>query len=152
MCENLKDEEVIILSSDSDFIQLLQRGLNVKLYNPSIKRYVEPPSFHYLGWKILRGDKKTDNVPGLVNDKEAQELVENPKLLEGFLAVDENRASFNLNKQLIEIKMVPDEELILIDGTADFQSLEGEFSKMEFKTMLADKYWSSFKKVFETLC
>lgn len=151
LCESLKSEEIVVLSTDSDFIQLLQRGLNIKLYNPVTKEYVQPPTFHYLGWKILRGDKKTDNIPGLVSDEKARTLIENPKLLEDFLSLEENRAAFNLNKQLIELCPVPDEELILATGTSDFKSLEEEFSKMEFKTILIDKYWLMFKKTFNTL-
>jgi 5'-3' exonuclease len=151
LCENLKNEDVTIISTDSDFIQLLQRGLNVKLFHPGRKEFIEPPTYHYLGWKILRGDKKTDNIPGLMGDDEACTMVQDPKALEDFLSNDENRAAFNLNKQLIELSPVPDDELVLTEGTLNLEALSEEFQKMELKTMLVDKYWSTFKETFGSL-
>jgi 5'-3' exonuclease len=151
LCENLKEENNTIISSDSDFIQLLQRGLRVKLYHPGSKEFLEPPKYHYLVWKILRGDKKTDNIPGLMSDAKALAMVSDPQLLEDFLSIEENKAAFNLNKQLIELSQIPDEEMILSQGTANFEALKEEFEKMEFKSFLVDKYWSSFKETFSSL-
>lgn len=150
LSENLKDEEVIILSTDSDFIQLLQADIGVKLFNPIKKEYVEAPTYHYLAWKSLRGDK-SDNIPGLVSDAKALAMVENPKLLENFLLSEENKIGFNLNKSLIELSKVPEEELIFIEGKNNFEIIEDEFKKMEFKTLLVDKYWNSFKETFSSL-
>lgn len=153
LCQNLKNEEVIILSSDSDFIQLLQNKEipNVKLFNPALKDFVSPPSHHYLGCKILAGDKKTDNIPGLMSLKKATEMIQNPKLLEEFLSVEENRAAFNLNKKLIELAPIPENELILTDGNFDLKALREEFARMEFKTILTDKYWATFSETFGKL-
>ncbi len=151
LCENLKDEEVTIISSDSDFIQLLQRGLEVKLFHPGMKEFITPPKYHYLGWKTLRGDKKTDNIPGLMSDAKALDMIQQPKLLEEFLANEENRAAFNLNKQLIELRTIPNDELILKEGVLNLEALKEEFSKMELKTMLTDKYWTTFKETFSSL-
>lgn len=54
--------DFIVVSSDSDFIQLLQRFSNVRLYNPIKKAFVESPDHDYVFWKALRGDA-SDNVP-----------------------------------------------------------------------------------------
>lgn len=151
LCENLKDEDVTILSSDSDFIQLLQKGLNVKLFHPGTKEFIEAPTHHYLGWKVLRGDKKTDNIPGLMSDAKATAMITDPKLLEEFLSIEENRAAFNLNKQLIELSPVPDDELILKEGSLNLEVLKEEFSKMELKTILVEKYWVTFTETFSSL-
>jgi 5'-3' exonuclease len=41
LAEDLKDEDVVVLSNDSDFIQLLQKGYeHFKIYNPFKKQYM----------------------------------------------------------------------------------------------------------------
>ncbi len=61
------DEEVIILSADSDFHQLLKHP-NVYQYNPTKGAFVDLSAYHdspefYLFQKIVRGDLQTDNIP-----------------------------------------------------------------------------------------
>ena len=151
LAENLREEECIIVSTDSDYIQLLQRDLpNTKIYNPTTKVYVEKPRFHYLGWKSLRGDK-SDNIPSLMSDAKALKTVDDPELLEKFLAIEENRAAFSFNKELIELRDVPENQMLFTVGTQDFDYLEKEFETMEFKTMLVPKYWDKFKEVLGSL-
>lgn len=152
LADNLKDEEIIIVSTDEDYWQLLNdKKENIKLFNPKLKTYVEAPDYHYLVWKCLRGDK-SDNIPGLVSDERAMDLVKDPQALKDFLASDENKANFNLNKNLIELKIISDSSLDLKEGNLDLNYLKNEFTKMEFKSMIVDKYWGNFSKVFNSLC
>lgn len=151
LCKNMNGEDITILSSDTDFIQLLQCDLNIKIFSPHLKDFVQPPKFHYLAWKSLSGDK-SDNIPGLVSNNKAISLLEDPKLLEELLSSEENRSRFNLNKELIELRIVPDDELIFTDGETDFEKLFQEFEKMELQSLLIDKYWLSFKNTFDQLC
>ena len=60
-----RDQKILILSSDGDFLQLQQYGSNVKQYNPSQKKYVksENPILE-LKEKIIRGDKG-DGIPNM---------------------------------------------------------------------------------------
>lgn len=48
LATSLKDEDVTIISNDSDYIQLLQNDINVKIYNPIKKEYMKAPDYHYL--------------------------------------------------------------------------------------------------------
>lgn len=148
---SLRDEETIVISSDSDYLQLLQWDIpNVKIYNPSIKGYLDKPAFHYLVWKALRGDK-SDNVPKIMSDSKALKMVSDAKALEDFLISDENKALFNLNKSLIELKQIPDDEIEIVDGIKDLEFIESQFKMMGFKSMLTDNYWLKFKEVFNSL-
>jgi DNA polymerase I len=152
LVENLKDEACIIVSNDTDFLQLLQKGYqSLQIYLPSEKSFAKNPDFHYLAWKCLRGDKKSDNIPGLVSDQEALRLLQAPDDLKKFLGQAENQANFNLNKSLIELQLVPEDQLIFKDYQVSFERLEKEFASMEFETMLAPAYWSRFKETFQPL-
>ena len=78
-----KGDDVTIISSDSDFTQLLNSfEENFRIYNPVKKSFVEKPDYDYVTWKALRGDP-TDNIAGIpgVGDKTAEKLCKNPKLL-----------------------------------------------------------------------
>jgi 5'-3' exonuclease len=147
---NLKDEEVIIVSNDGDLIQILQKGLsNVKIYNPFKKQFVENPDYHVLTFKCF-GDK-SDNVPKLASEKKAIEFASDPKKLLEFLSIEENRANYNLNKQLVELQMVPEDQLQFIECKPNFDYLRQEFNRMEFKTMVNDDYWERFVETFSRL-
>jgi 5'-3' exonuclease len=151
ICENIKNENIIIISNDTDYIQLLQKNYtNIRLYNPIKKQFIEPPEYHYLLWKILRGDP-SDNITGIVSDEEAEKLAKSPNKLLLFLKQEENRSNFNLNRDLITLRKVPDEEIIFFDYTINFDYLKSEFKKMEFKTFLNKKYWNKFIMTFGKL-
>ena len=87
-------DEVTIVSSDSDFIQLLNDEDNkkVKLWNPVKKKFIDCWPVDYITWKALKGDA-TDNVPGIkgVGEKRAFALCETSSALYNFLIADENR-------------------------------------------------------------
>src|SRR5271163_2339264 len=52
LCENLKSEDLTVISSDTDYIQLLQRNYaQVQIYNPIKKIYMEAPGYPYVAWK-----------------------------------------------------------------------------------------------------
>lgn len=152
LAENLKDEEVIIVSNDSDFVQLLQKGYqHLRIYNPFKKNYMSAPSYHYLTWKCLAGDKKTDNIPGLVGPKTAEKLATDIDKFAEFLDKSENHANYSLNKSLIELKIVPDESLEFTDYHINFDSLKIHFIKMDFKSMFDGNYWDRFCETFSNL-
>lgn len=151
LATNMKEERCTIVSTDSDYNQLLQKDLeNLRIYNPKSKSYVDKPEFHYLVWKALRGDK-SDSIPSLMSDNRALEMVSNPGALSVFLESEESRAAFNLNKDLIELRNIPEDDLQFSVGSSNFEYLEKEFDRMEFKTMLVPKYWERFKEVLGSL-
>lgn len=151
LVENMKDEDITVLSNDSDFIQLLQKGYsNVKLYNPYKKDYVTPPEYNYVAWKCLCGDK-SDNIPGVMGDKTAQKTLADPDKFQKVLAQEEKRAQFNMNRQLIEFKQIPIEEIRLEEGTTNWDALKAEFAKMEFNSIINDKSWTKYVNTFNCL-
>jgi 5'-3' exonuclease len=151
LCENMKDEDLTVLSNDSDFIQLLQRDYsNLRVYSPIKKVDMEAPPYPYVAWKCLAGDK-SDNIPSLVKPKKALEMSTNPELFKTWMEVEENRANFSINRQLIEFKSVPEEEIFLIDGQRNFILLKEEFSKMKFESIINDTSWNKYVKTFDTI-
>lgn len=151
LIDNMQEEDITVISNDSDYIQLLQKGYkNLKIYNPFTKANMSSPEYHYLAWKSLSGDT-ADNIEGLVGKAKATTLISNPTKLNDFLSKEENRANFNINRQLIELRMVPLEEIIIEEGQTNFETLQLEFDKMEFKTILKEPYWTNFKSTFSCI-
>ena len=151
LCDNMRDEELTILSNDSDYIQLLQRGYpNCRIYNPIKKTFMEAPAYPYVAWKCLNGDK-SDNIPALLKPKKALDTVNNPELFKKFMDVQENRANFNINRQLIEFRSVPMEEIILHEGIRNFDIVKKEFARMDFQSIINDKSWEKYTKTFDCL-
>jgi len=151
LCENMKDEDLVVITSDSDFIQLLQRGYsNLTVYNPIKKVAMEAPSYPYVAWKCLNGDK-SDNIPGCLKPKKALATVNDPELFKKFMAVEENRANFSVNRQLIEFRSVPEEEMILQEGKRDFVLLKQEFERMDFQSIVNDNSWEKYTKTFDCI-
>ncbi len=145
--------EFTVASSDTDFIQLLQRFANVRLYNPITKAYVQAPDYDYVFWKALRGDG-SDNVPALpgVDDARAAALMDDPDSLREVLR--EHGATFSRNVDLIRFIDFSDEELLQVRSsspTRDWDAVNGAFEAMLFNSILKRPYWDKFQATFDTL-
>ena len=153
LAENMRDEDLTILSSDSDYTQLLQKNFkSIKIYNPIKKMFVENPNYPYVYWKCLVGDK-SDNIPGFkgIAAKRAEALLKSPKQFEEFLSLEENRANFNIFRKIIEFSKVPDEELVISEGAKDFEQVFKEFERMQFKSITNEASWIKFKSTFDSI-
>lgn len=151
LCENMKEEEITVISNDSDYIQLLQRGYKyLTIFNPIKKVVMEAPEYPYITWKSLNGDK-SDNIPGLLKPKKALEAVNNPDIFRKWMSIEENRANFNINRQLIEFRSVPEEDLIIQEGTRNFEALRSEFAQMDFQSIINDKSWERYTNTFNCI-
>jgi len=151
LVSTLQDEDLTVISSDKDYIQLLQKGYdNLKVFSHNLKGYVVPPDYHFLTFLTLNGDT-SDNIPSLISKKKAIAIASDPEKLAEFLSVVENRANYSLNNQLVAFKIIEDEELQFSEYEVDFDSLKEEFEYMEFETILEDKYWNRFIETFERL-
>lgn len=145
-----------VASNDTDFIQLFNRFMNVKVFNPMTDSYVECPDYDYVAWKSLRGDG-SDNIPGIpgVGDKTAEKLVKDPALLEDFLAEDAERmATFERNRDLIGFIEWSDDERELLtcsSPTKDWNAVSTCFEQMGFKSLLKEKTWQKFVATFDSL-
>ena len=146
-----KDDDVTVVSTDTDFIQLLDRR-NVRLYNPIRKEHVAPAQFDYLAWKALRGDK-TDNVPSVagMTDKAAEKLISDPVRLEKFLSEGSNREDYARNLSLIGFKYVHEGDISYVDGSPNWPVLRTALSDFKFFSMTNDKSWKNYIATFDAI-
>lgn len=152
-----EDDEKIIVSSDTDFIQLCQDAPGVKLYNPIRKDYREPPEYPYAAWKALRGDG-SDNIQGIrgIGDKRAASLLSEVGLLDRFLdnKGPETRETYERNLRMISLcAMTPEEFRDVEVSFADshLSTLRDTFTEMKLKSMITDKAWSNYSGPFKEL-
>ncbi len=145
-----------VVSSDTDFIQLLQEFDHVNLYNPIKKEYVSPPDYDYVTWKALRGDA-CDNIKGIpgIGDKTATRLVTEDIDKLSMLKDDaEKGAIFFRNYEMIKLHQMIDEELNEItcsQPVCDWDTIQAAFDEMGFKSMTKKKYWERFMDTFDSL-
>ena len=139
-------DNVVICSSDSDFIQLISE--RVALWNPLRKKFIDPWPVDYVTWKSLRGDK-TDNVAGIkgVGDKTAHKLASNPDMLKSFL-VGEKLAVFNEAKAQIRLAKICDNKFEQAHFNFNADSLKREFIERDFKSIV-EKGWSKWMTTWE---
>jgi DNA polymerase I len=150
-----KGHDVTIISSDSDFIQLLNiERYDIKIYHPIKKIFIEPPDYDYVTWKALRGDA-TDNIPGIpgVGDKTATKIVNDPLKMKAILENKEKRKIFERNVNLIRLVDFSNDmsKLERKTGNGDFEMLHNAFEDMEFSSFIKEKTWNKFVKTFERL-
>ena len=150
-----KSDSWTIVSSDTDFIQLLQERDNVKLYNPVRKEFVSAPEYPYLTWKALRGDV-TDNIPGIpgIGDKTAKKLSCDPDLLLKFLGKPATSLLFERNYALISFLEWSAEDIKLMSASTPFKNwdaVKSVFEHFSFSSMIKDDSWQKFIKTFDTM-
>ena len=151
------DDEVIVLSSDSDFTQLVTGPgrSRVRLMSPA-KGLTEVawPGYDYVRWKALKGDP-TDNIPGLpgIGGKRATALVQDDEKLRSLLESADLRARYETNLQLIQLRDVEAEgvPMQLSRGDADWSTVWGTLDEMRMTSMLSETYWPKFTKTFDRL-
>lgn len=121
----IKDENILILSSDGDFLQLQmwsQKGGNtVKQYNPTQKKYVKSDNpLRDLKEKIIGGDKG-DGIPNVLSPSDCfvRDLRQKPitkNRLDQFLNEDHEkwadetaRIGYSRNETLIDLRLIPED-------------------------------------------
>ena len=142
-------DDVVICSSDSDFIQLLDRS-HISLWNPVKKSFVDRWPVDYLTWKALRGDK-TDNVPGIkgVGDKTAMKLASDPDKLKEFLTADKLKI-FESAKSQISLAKISDNNFDTHVYSISIDALKEEFVNRGFKSIV-EKGWQKWINTLEVL-
>ena len=144
---------VTIISSDTDFIQLLD-DKNVNLWNPIKKKFIDRWPVDYVTWKALKGDP-TDNVPGIkgIGEKRAFALCETSKTLYDFLTEDKSR-KLSFESAYAQIKLAdidedsPKWEIVQSRFAEIF--LKKAFTEFGFKAIIG-KSWSKWKEIMEVL-
>jgi hypothetical protein len=67
------------------------------------------------------------------------------------MEVEENRSHFNMNRQLIEFSKVPESDIVLKEGLANFNILKDKFDEMKFVSITNAKSWEKYKNTFNCL-
>jgi DNA polymerase I len=149
------DDDVTVISTDSDFIQLYQTHPHVNVWHPINKEFVRPPAegMDYVIWKALRGDK-TDNVPGVagVSDKRATELASDPEVLQQFLTENPDAAQvYNRNLGIIKLDdLGPDMSGLDVHvGKSDWEKLKDHFASFQFQSMIKSGTWEKYVRTFD---
>jgi len=143
-----KEDHVTIVSSDSDFIQLLELRSDIELYNPVKKTFVEKIP-NYVIQKALIGDP-TDNVPGIPGVGAVKAVALASDTLKRCIFLQSNPTYndiFNRAYAMIKFKPVQDEEVTYIESRFDEQKLLQEFTNREFKSIIG-KSWPKWVKTF----
>lgn len=150
-----KDNNVTIISSDTDFIQCIDD--NISLYNPVRKKYIEKPSYDYVLWKSLKGDT-SDNIEGFkgIGDKRAKKLCENKNELEQFLANEGYREKLENNLFMISLHDLTTDSKDIQYFTGPEQrmwdDLKDVFAQFEFNSIIGkEKTWKKYIDTFEKL-
>jgi DNA polymerase-1 len=150
------DDEKIVVSSDTDFIQLCQDASNTSLYNPITKEFRGVPVYPYAMWKALRGDS-ADNIAGIKgigNKRAAQLLVSESVLSEYFKKFPDNHQTYLQNLDMIALQpMTKDERSAVEYSFADrpLETLREAFTTLKFKSMISDKAWEKYSHPFTEL-
>ena len=147
-------DDCVVISTDTDFIQLLNHHPNVALYNPIRKKYVPTPNYDYVTWKSLKGDG-SDNISGFhgIGDKRATALALDESRLNEFLATDSTRLLFDRNYELIKFFDLENEMNHLESSTYDlnWNDVKEQFQEMEFFSITNPKSWDRFVQTFKKL-
>lgn len=145
----------VVVSNDSDFMQLLNEFTNVKLYDPIAKEFVQAPAFDYVTWKALRGDG-SDNIPGLpgIGDKTAKELVNDPEKLREVFKDKALAEQFSRNYVLIRFHAWSDDDAMKMTCSTpirDWGAVARKFDEWLFKSLLREGTWAKFCGTFDSL-
>ena len=148
-------DECVIVSGDSDFIQIFDCCENVKIYHPIKKSFVDNPDFNYLSWKSLKGDA-SDNIPGIkgVGDKTATKLIMDASLMKEFLSDKKHQEIYERNLRLISFTWLSNfspVEHTVSKGKMKPDILLSAFTNMGFSTMLKESTWNKYKETFKSM-
>lgn len=114
-------EDVLILSSDKDFVQL-QKYDNVQQYSPILKRFIKTDNPQmYINEHIIKGDRG-DGVPNFlspdnvfvtgdrqknINKKKLSEWIRNSP--ETFCTTDLMKRNYKRNQMLVDLDFIPED-------------------------------------------
>jgi DNA polymerase-1 len=137
-----------VISTDTDFIQLLEPERDIRLWNPVKKAWVPSTPYDYVQWKALVGDS-ADNIPGVrkgLGDKTAQ------KILTGTgpeKTLSENELKdYHRNLELIRFESVDETRLITHRGELRERELLLLFRDKGYRSLTHDKTFYRFVETF----
>lgn len=145
-----KDDPCVVVSTDTDFIQLLTPGDDrIRLWNPTKELWVEAVPYDYVRWKSLTGDG-TDGIPGFrgIGGKSAEKLLADPMKFQRFMDEEPGRVQkFERNLLLISFHEIED-DLERSDYRPDWLAVAAAFNERGFSSLLKEKTWHKFTNTF----
>lgn len=151
LCDDLKEEKVTVLSNDSDFTQLLQKDYkNLTIYNPIKKENMTAPAYPYVAWKALAGDT-SDNIKKLSTSKKIEKMMSDPEEFKKFMELEENKCNFIINRDLIQIRHIPPEDLVIKEGNMNPEAVFAEFQQFEMASYADPHTWNKFISTFNCI-
>lgn len=147
-----KDDQCVVITADTDFIQLFDVTSNVKIYNPIQKEWVDRPGYNYAVWKALVGDK-ADNIQGIprVGPKTAEKILAGTtsEFNSWLNEKTERRAILERNLTLIKFADVPLEGVVKLNEEPNLTWVKEQFDQMGFSSITSEKAWNKFSATFE---
>jgi DNA polymerase-1 len=148
-------DDVTVVSTDTDFLQLANTIDGYKQYDPIRKTYKVLPEHDYVSWKALVGDS-SDNISGFkgIGNKRALDFLNDTEKLSDFLSLNNNNEKFLLNKKLISFIDVTNTEhmITLSKDNQNWDMLFETFSDMNLKSIISNKGWTNFIDAFGGCC
>ena len=154
-CVHSKDR-VTVVSTDSDFIQLINtEDRRISLYSPIKDTFVDAPSYDYVQWKALRGDN-ADNIKGIpgIGDKRAEKLVTEPGAMEEFfIKKPEARQIYEHNLSMIGFENLEESwgKTSRSNPKRTNDNLRHRLRELEFVSLTSDKSWPKWISSFDRL-
>ena len=148
--EHHPQDDVLIISSDTDFIQILNDYPdNVQLFNPVTSLYRNNTDYDYVSWKAMVGDK-ADNIPGVrgVGKKTAAKILSNSGELEKRMLDDKFSNEYNTSYNLIKLIPVDTKDLEIKTAMFNEEGLRDVFETLGFSSMLKESYYKGFMSTF----
>lgn len=147
--KHLNGNDVEVISTDTDMIQLSQQFDNVKIWNPIKKKHHDIPPYEYVLFKSIVGDK-SDNIKGLprFGPKKAQKAIE-----EGIEILSKEHQDIILsNLEIIDLSKNPSQEenyeyvknIIENEISYDLDQIKRMFFDLKLKNQM-DKFGSTAK-------
>lgn len=151
------DGHVTVISSDSDFTQLLQgaHASRVTVYNWREKVDLVAPEYDYIRWKALRGDP-TDNIPKCPGMTEGAALAaaKDDNRLAVLMQDAAFRKAYERNLELVRLQdftVAERAELVLIPGVTDWDNVRMAFGEYDFNSIIREPTWSKYIKTFKCI-
>lgn len=150
-----KEHENIVISNDSDYIQMLQvNGLNVQIYNPFTKKFMEAPACDYIQFKALKGDT-SDNIPGIMGPKKAEKTLAKENFVDGLSA--EDISIYQRNMVLISFVTIKSDNMTeenkwkVQEHSFNEEKLLIKFKELEFNSLMEKKYFDKFRAAWQVV-
>lgn len=148
-----QDDECVVLSNDTDFIQLYDMHKNTSVYSPVKKEYLLATDYNYVWWKALVGDT-SDNIKGVPRvGKKTASVILNGDIDEWINDNPEKASIFTRNIELINFANLSEkmDELVVSESEQNFKHIKERFNEMEFFSITKDKTWDKFVETFNRI-